>query len=274
MKKCPLIGIKLLCALLCVLCLAGHAAPVFAVQQMPEGAQTCTSLVRMTPKSDGPVIGQLEDGTRITVLDSRGDFYKIDCYDMVAYIAKFQVSQNENGEYYVNCLPDSRETKVLTYWNPAQALELRHSLLALAKKQLGSRYVYGSERPGAFDCSGLTSYLYKQHGIKIQRRASLQLQDGIIVPKEAMQAGDLVFFREGTKYPASHVGIYAGNGKIIHAGTSSGVVYADLDTSYFEKYFLCARRIVNTAGVQQPLPMARSVVTELEVNSVSGRSFS
>ena len=273
MKKLRLIGIKLLCIALCAACLFSNAAPVFAVPQLPAGAQTLTSLVRMTPKKDGPVIGQLEDGNRVKVLDSCGDFYKIDCYDMVAYIAKFQVSQEEDG-YYVNCQPDSAETRVLTYCDPAQALELRHSLLALAKKQLGSKYVYGGMRPGAFDCSGLTSYLYKKHGFAIQRRASLQLQDGIVVPKEAMQVGDLVFFRENTKNPASHVGIYAGNGKIIHAGTSSGVVYADLDVSYFAKYFLCARRIINTAGVQEALPMARGMATGLEVNSISGRSIS
>ena len=274
MRKPCLIGLKLLCLLLCVVYVFGNFAPAFAVQVKPDGIQTLTSLIRMTPKKDGPVIGQLEDGARITVLDSRGDFYKIDCYDMTAYIQKAQVSQRENEEYYVNCQPDSTETKLLTYWSPAEALRLRHSLLALAKKQIGSRYVYGSERPGAFDCSGLTSYLYKQHGIKIQRRASLQLQNGVVVPKEAMQVGDLVFFREGTSSPASHVGIYAGDGKIIHAGTTNGVGYADLDASYYEKYFLCARRVINTAGVVEQLPMARGVVTELEVNSVSGRSIS
>ena len=273
MRSFRLWALRLLCLALCGVCLLGQLAPVFAVELPPEGAQTLTSVIRMTPKATGPVIGQLEDGTRLTVLDSRGDCYKIDCYDMVAYIAKSQVAQDQQG-YYVNCQPESADTKVLTYWEPAAALELRHSLLALAKKQLGSKYVFGGTRPGAFDCSGLTGYLYKQHGVKLQRRASLQLQDGIVVPKEAMQVGDLVFFREGTSNPASHVGIYVVDGRIIHVGTSSGVVYADLDVSYFKKYFLCARRIVNTAGVQEQLPMARGAVAQLEVNSVSGRSVS
>lgn len=273
MSNFRLMGLRLLCLVLCAACLLGNFPTVCAVEQQPEGAQTLTTLVRMTPKQNGPVIGQMENGAKLTVLGSSGDFYKVDCYDMVAYILKTQVSQ-EDEEYYVNCQEGSKETKVLTYWDPAKALELRHSLLALAKKQIGSRYVYGSERPGAFDCSGLTSYLYKQHGIKIQRRASLQLQDGIVVPKEAMQVGDLVFFREGTSSPASHVGIYAGDGKIIHAGTTNGVGYASLDVSYYEKYFLCARRVVCTAGVVEQLPMARGVVTELAVNSVSGRSVS
>lgn len=270
MSKTRLIGLKVLCVCLCVACLLGSIGPVFAVELRPEGTQTLTSLIRMTPKKDGSAIGQLEDGARLTVLGSSGDFYKIDCYDMVAYIAKTQVAV-DGEEYYVNCQPDARDTKVLTYWEPAAALELQHSLRSLAKKQIGSRYVFGSERPGAFDCSGLTSYLYKQHGIKIQRRASLQLMDGIVVPKEAMQVGDLVFFREGTSNPASHVGIYVGDGQIIHAGTTNGVEFARLDYSYYKKYFLCARRIVNTAGVQEQLPMARGAASQLEVNSISGR---
>lgn len=271
MFQCPLIGRKLLCLLLCLSCLAVYGPRAKAAETDP---QIRTTLVRMTPKSDGAVIGQLEDGRRLTLLGSSGGYYKVDCYDMVGYIAKSQVSCGANGEYYVNCQEGSKETKRLTYRDPAEALELRHSLLALAKKQLGSRYVYGSERPGAFDCSGLTSYLYKQHGIKIQRRASLQLADGIVVPKEAMQVGDLVFFREGTKNPASHVGIYAGNGQIIHAGTRGGVEYASLDASYYAKYFLCARRIVNTTAPTEPQPMTRTAHAALTVNSVSGRSVS
>lgn len=260
--------------LLCVAFLLCNMAPVFAVATVPEPAQTLTSLVRMSAKTDGAPIGQLENGTMLTVLDTKGSFYKIDCYDMEGYIAKTQVEKNENGKYYVNCKADDPDTCIFTYTDPAQALKLRHDILALAKKQLGSRYVYGGMRPGAFDCSGLTLYLYQKQGIQLHRRASLQLQNGIIVPKEAMQVGDLVFFREGTKNPASHVGIYAGNNQIIHAGTSTGVVYSDLDMGYFEKYFLCARRVINTQAVQEQKPMARTVTTTLEVNSVSGRSIS
>lgn len=257
--------------LLCVACLLCNMAPALAVPTAPEPVQTLTSLVRISAKTDSAPIGQLEDGTVLTVLGTKGDFYKIDCYDMDGYIAKSQVAQNENGEYYVNCKADSPDTCIFTYTDPAQALKLRHDILALAKKQLGSRYVYGGMRPGAFDCSGLTLYLYQQQGIQLHRRASLQLQNGIIVPKEAMQVGDLVFFREGTKSPASHVGIYAGNNQIIHAGTSTGVTYSDLDLGYFAEYFLCVRRVINTQPVREQKPQTRSMTTTLEVNSVSGR---
>ena len=267
-------SLGLLSLLLCVACLLCNMTPAFAAPTAPEPIQTLTTLVRMSAKSNGAPIGQLENGTMLTVLGAKGSFYKIDCYDMEGYIAKTQVEKNENGEYYVNCKEGDPDTCVFTYTDPIQALKLRHDILALAKKQLGSRYVYGGMRPGAFDCSGLTMYLYQKQGIQLHRRASLQLQNGIIVPKEAMQVGDLVFFREGTNAPASHVGIYAGNHQIIHAGTSTGVTYSDLDVDYFAKYFLCARRVINTPAVQEQKPMARAMTTTLEVNSVSGRSVS
>lgn len=191
-------------------------------------------------------IGQMEDGTEITVLGQTEAFYKVDCYDMTGYIAKTQVKHTQDGEYYVNCDPASAESVPLTYTDHAEALSLRYSLLEMAKEQLGSRYVYGSARPGAFDCSGLMYYLYGKHDIQLHRNASAQMQDGIIVAKEGLQVGDLIFFREyGETTLCSHVGIYAGNNQIIHAG-SPGVVYADLDGDYFADYYLCARRIVNT----------------------------
>ena len=163
------------------------------------------------------------------------------------------------------------DTKKLTYIDAATALEDRHSLFALAKKQLGSRYVWGGTKPGGFDCSGLTSYLYRKHDIKLNRTAAQQLQNGIIVPKDALQVGDLIFFYEpGRTYPASHVGIYVGKNRIIHSG-SKGVEYADLDVDYYEKYYLCARRIINTFTAPVVMPQARTVNT-LTANSVSGRT--
>lgn len=265
-------GMRLLCLLLCAVSLLSLVRPVSAKEQTPAENQTLTTLVRMDPRDSAVVIGQMENGAVVTVLGTKGNFYKVDCYDMTGYIAKSQIEHTDD-KYYVNCKEGSSETKILTYTDHAAALEMRHSLLALAKKQLRSRYVYGGMRPGAFDCSGLTSYLYKQHGISLHRRASLQLQDGIIVPKEAMQVGDLVFFRESKRYPATHVGIYAGNNQIIHASTSGGVTYDSLDVRYCVKYFLCVRRMINTQAVQtEPLIEARTQPVPLTVASISGRT--
>lgn len=267
------LGIRIFSFFLCLLCMVSILQPAFAAETSPKENQTYTTLIRMRPRKGSSPIGQMEDGTAVTVLDTNGDFYKVDCYDMTGYIAKSQIVHTENDEYYIRCKAGSSETKVFTYTDPTEALEVRHSLLELAKKQLGSRYVYGAARPGAFDCSGLTYYLYKKHGTSLLRRASQQLQNGIVVPKEAMQVGDLVFFRETGNYPADHVGIYAGNNKIIHASTKRGIEYANMDEGYCKDFFLCARRIVVTSAVSPtPVAMTRSVSSTLIANSVSGRT--
>jgi len=244
---------RLLAVAMCVICAVSNLRPLGvtaagegeAASQMSEHQYYATE-VRYGPSFSQLTIGRMENGTEISVLGQTKEFYKVDCYDMVGYIAKTQVSHTEDGKYYVNCDPASKETVTLTYTDHAAALTLRYSLLELAKKQLGSPYVYGGSRPGAFDCSGLMQYLYKQNGVDIRRNARQQMQDGVIVAKEGLLVGDLILFREaGTSGLCSHVGIYAGNNQIIHAG-HSGVVYADLDTRYFVDSYLCARRIVNT----------------------------
>lgn len=85
--------------------------------------------------------------------------------------------------------------------------------LAFAKKQLGDRYRYGGTGPNAWDCSGLTRGAWKAAGKKIPRTSQAQARYGKKVKKSKLKKGDLVFFYSGK----SHVGIYAGKGKVIHA---------------------------------------------------------
>lgn len=85
--------------------------------------------------------------------------------------------------------------------------------LAFAKKQLGDSYRYGATGPNSWDCSGLTGGAWKAAGVKIPRTSQAQYRSGKKVSKSALKPGDLVFFYSGI----THVGIYAGNGDIIHA---------------------------------------------------------
>lgn len=85
--------------------------------------------------------------------------------------------------------------------------------LAFAKKQLGDRYRYGGTGPSSWDCSGLTMKAWKHAGKKIPRTSGAQSRYGKKVKKSQLKKGDLVFFYRGK----SHVGIYAGKGKVIHA---------------------------------------------------------
>lgn len=85
--------------------------------------------------------------------------------------------------------------------------------LAFAKKQIGDSYSYGSTGPNAWDCSGLTGGAWKAAGVKLPRTSQAQFNKGKAVSKSNLKRGDLVFFY-GSK---SHVAIYAGTGKVIHA---------------------------------------------------------
>ena len=272
MTRSLTLGMRLLCLLLCAVTVLGLMCPVSATAPELADNQTYTTIVHLKASSGSQSIGQLENGTKVTVLGKSGDFYKVDCYDMVGYIAKSQIVHTDDDAYYIDCKAGSSQTRTLTYTDPAAALETRNSLFSLAKKQLGSRYVWGGTKPGGFDCSGLTSYLYSKNGKKLHRTAAQQLQDGIIVPRDALQVGDLIFFYEpGRTYPASHVGIYVGKNRIIHSG-SKGVEYANLDVDYYVKYYLCARRIVNVGSAQIPQPQSRALTPALTANSVSGRT--
>lgn len=99
--------------------------------------------------------------------------------------------------------------------------------VAAAAAQIGKPYVYGATGPNSFDCSGLTGYAWKQAGVALPRTSQGQAGAGRSVPVSQIQPGDLVIYYSGM----SHVGIYAGNGQIIHAPrTGSTVRYAPLNS--------------------------------------------
>jgi cell wall-associated NlpC family hydrolase len=95
--------------------------------------------------------------------------------------------------------------------------------LALVAKEAGKPYLWGAAGPNAFDCSGLTMYVYKQLGVLLQRSADQQYRTTLHVPYSQAQPGDLIFFYDntGTVY---HVGMYAGNGMMWDAPHTGTVV--------------------------------------------------
>ena len=246
------------------LCLLGavlFAQPVTAAAQTAPGETGAiyTTLVRYRASRGATVIGQMENGTAVTVLEETDDFYKVDCYDMTGYIAKEQVTLKQDGKYYIHCNWKSDQTVKMDSVSLQDAFATRSAILALAKEQLGDPYVYGGMYPGGFDCSGLTYFVFGEQGYSLNRCADEQLQDGLIVAKEGLQTGDLVFFREaGCPWLASHVGIYIGDGMMIHAG-SKGICYSDLNADYYSNYYLCARRVVNTKTTEMlNIPTAKT----------------
>jgi peptidoglycan DL-endopeptidase CwlO len=88
--------------------------------------------------------------------------------------------------------------------------------LAFAKAAIGKPYRYGAAGPNAFDCSGLVMSVFKKAGVSLPRTSAAQSRVGTAVSRDQLKPGDLIFFYS----PVSHVGIYLGGGKIVHASTS------------------------------------------------------
>ena len=102
--------------------------------------------------------------------------------------------------------------------------------VSYALAQVGKGYVMGTAGPSTFDCSGLMLAAYKQVGISLPRTSQAQISAGTSVSKGDLQPGDLVFYYSGI----THVGMYIGNGQIVHAANPrSGVVTASVNSMPF-----------------------------------------
>lgn len=116
-------------------------------------------------------------------------------------------------------------------------------LIAEAKKLIGTPYRYGGTTPRGFDCSGFVYYTHKKIGITLPRSSKLMYQKGKNVYKSGLKPGDLVFFNTSkSRKGVSHVAIYIGGNRIIHA-VSKGVKIDNLNNSYWKKRYVGAKRL-------------------------------
>src|SRR5690606_6582649 len=118
----------------------------------------------------------------------------------------------------------------------AAAAATRTAALEHAMSKIGAPYRYGAAGPNAFDCAGLVSWAFKRAGVSLPRTSRAMSKVGTPVSRDQLRPGDLVFFYK----PVSHVGIYIGNGKIVHASNKkSPVKVSDMSRMKFNS----ARRI-------------------------------
>jgi cell wall-associated NlpC family hydrolase len=104
--------------------------------------------------------------------------------------------------------------------------------------QLGKPYVFAAAGPSSFDCSGLTMYAWAAAGVSIPHQSSAQFNLGTPVPANQLAPGDLVFFYSDIH----HVGLYIGNGNMVHAPTTGDVVKVT-SVSVFGSDYMGARRL-------------------------------
>lgn len=127
----------------------------------------------------------------------------------------------------------------------ASELELYYQMY----EWLGTRYRFGGETKRGVDCSGFTGIVYEKVYKRVLPRDSRSMYKMTNpIPRTQMKEGDLLFFRI-RRGQVSHVGIYLGNNKFVHASTTQGVIVSDLREDYYRRYFYKAGRLKSSTDV-------------------------
>lgn len=118
--------------------------------------------------------------------------------------------------------------------------------VSLSKSLIGTPYAYGGTSPSTgFDCSGLTFYVFGQVGYTLNRISTNQATQGLYVSNSNKKAGDLVFFSINRNGKVDHVGIYIGNGQMIHSPKPGDSVKAvNIEVGYWQQRYVTTRRII------------------------------
>lgn len=179
--------------------------------------------IRSAPGTDQEKVGKLSAGRIVETLEElEGGWYRIEggyiSTEYTEVVDPAEMSQSGKGQ----------------------------EIASYALQFVGYPYVYGGSSTRGFDCSGFTSYIYKQFGYSLAHSASSQLDYGTPVSMSELQPGDLVMFKKGSSSKrATHVGIYIGNNQFVHASTSRvGVIVSGMGEAYYTSGFVGGRRIV------------------------------
>jgi peptidoglycan endopeptidase LytE len=133
-------------------------------------------------------------------------------------------------------------------------LGLQERLILFAKKMIDIPYRFGGNSLFGIDCSAYVKKVYSLIGVNLPRSAREQFREGKSVDGDDLSIGDLVFFRTYASFP-SHVGIYLGNNLFIHASSKSRKVTIDsLDTPYYLKRFIGAKRFIDLKSGREEQP--------------------
>lgn len=215
--------------------------------------------MRSGPGTSHSILGKSSKGDLVYIIGINKQWYKVIWNDTICYIRSDYLTlteapyENKASAKSPLFFRDGKSTgtavSIAALKNSANYMQgtsspTANAIISTAKKYIGVPYLWGGTTPSGFDCSGFVQYVFKAHGISLNRTCETQYKHGTYVSKSNLQPGDLVFFQNTYKAGISHVGIYIGNGQFIHASSSKGVVISNLSSSYYVSHYYGARRIL------------------------------
>ena len=220
---------------------------------------SATVNVRQEANTSSTIVTTASLNTEVQVYSEQGGWSRVKVNNAEGYIAtsllsdsRQETSRSQSTSRKTSSTKSTKKTttsqskttqNTTTETTNVPASSNGSAIVATAKKYLGYKYVYGGSSPSTgFDCSGFTSYVFKQHGITLSRTSAGQYSNGVAVSRSNLQPGDLVMFGKSS---ITHVAIYIGGGQIIHASTpSTGVRIDSLSTGYYNNNYYGARRVL------------------------------
>ncbi|MBE6023186.1 MAG: NlpC/P60 family protein [Cellulosilyticum sp.] len=185
--------------------------------------------IRSFPDGDtSSIIGQLKAGEEVKITYKVGKFYKVYTSQTSGFVFSDYIDTQELEGIREQNVENVRDIVTGEAKVEEVVSSIGDQIVAEAMKYLGNPYVYGGNSlTSGTDCSGFTQGVMKLMGINIPRTSKAQSKVGTLIAKDNMQVGDLLFFGN-SQSSIFHVGIYMGNGKMIHASTSSkGIIISD-----------------------------------------------
>lgn len=223
--------------------------------------------IRKEPTTSSEAIHSLSFNSKVKITGEIDGWYRINYNDQIGYVSQKYVSDTKLPETtarggYDRTTASSEENTVANQEaveenqveteqeqeeeSTASASSEGNDVVEFAKKYLGYKYVAGGSSPSTgFDCSGFTTYVFRNFGVSLNRSSKDQIKNGTAVSKSNLQPGDIVIFKNQGKTAIGHVGIYIGNGNFIHAANKKeGVVITALSSSYYSQRYVGARRVI------------------------------
>ncbi len=192
--------------------------------------------MRSGPDTSYGTYGQFNFGYSFQILGKENDWYKIETHLAACGYAYIHADYVAIGE------PPAQAS----YGGATGNVSAGQRVVQIAEQFLGLPYVYGGSTPSGFDCSGFTSYVFKQMGYTLNRVSADQIHNGVPVSKSELIPGDLILFKKQGASRIHHVGIYVGDGMMIHSPQTGDVIkYASIVSGYYNNCYYAARRIVH-----------------------------